>query len=265
MKRFIGILTAVLLGTAVYAQSFSVTEQATYVDYSAVVELSDVKTNVACTLKGFGSLTTVQFNYKDYVDVKSDFTYVNNYICSDSTVTGTYNLSDSLFVTGGLTYKYVNATFVPYSTEYNHLMIYAGLGAKGTWKFIDVKGTGYIGYNCIDNLTRTSSYEAIGTHSVSEGNAGYVNLRLDVTMFDYITFYAGMESYQTLFGNTLFWSPSSVNNYIGLKGEYSFNNHFTVVGQVYHFCRHAEVPSNTVRDSKEEVATVASIGLKVSF
>lgn len=266
MKKAIITLMTIFVCAALNAQTLSVTENATY--YKAGYTITD-DTNHSIDCAGFGSDTVLAFD-SEYVDITAESLWIKDVFVFNADITGEYALTDNLNVFAAVDYTFVNATKSEWLTNpkvtYNHLRMYVGAEFNTSWKMFDIGGKASIGYNCIDTMNYSGN---TWDYTKSEGNSMYVNLEVDITVWKYITFYAGMDSYQTVFnGNVLTWLPSSVNNYIGIKAEYPLNDMFTIVGGINHECRHPELPNykaNVVDSTKENTFTKITLGVKMNL
>lgn len=261
MKKIITGMIAMIMAASVFAQTVEIEESAAWVHTQNVTTVDG--SNHTCYFKGFTDKTAVSFNYKDYADVNATVYLGKDYVQVNADAEGNYNLSDTLAVFAGMKYNFENYTVDVKSATYNNLVAYAGASATGSWKMFTMKGSASVGYDIVDTDKTTWKDNE---YSVNDRNQMYVNLRADISVFEYINFYAGIESYQHPCDSTISFTPTSVNNYIGLNAYYPITNHLTVTGNIYHNCRHPETPAlNDATDTKENVNTIASIGMKIVF
>lgn len=97
----------------------------------------------------------------------------------------------------------------------------------------------------------------IGLHD--NRNIFLSSLEVRIVLFDFITFYAGLESTQSCI-NIITWSPFYIKNKIGLKFDYYFGN-FGVYGLVDYYCLHPEIPYKMENTDLNGNKRIISLGM----
>lgn len=272
MKKLIILFLTLSLFTSLSAQVFTVKES---VSYSTVIHTINDSDRYKVGSISFGSTTELS-SETDYFDIQSVFTISPSYICTDSYITSKYDLSDNIAVAAGVNFKFADITNANYlkinnkssdvsaTSKNTNLVFYTGIITEFDWKMFNIKNTAMVGYNCIDNITMNVNGN---TFSKSEGNSCLVSFRIDIKIWDYISFYAGIKSYQTTREGIFDWWPTSINNSIGITAQYPITKNFSVYGQFDHYCRHPEIPEykNTKHIIKEDFTETFLFGFKFSY
>ena len=89
------------------------------------------------------------------------------------------------------------------------------------------------------------------------------SLELKITMFDFLYFYAGMESTQS-YKTLINYYPLHVKNKIGMKFEYFFDN-IGVFCSIDYYCKHPEYSYNTKDTETNANKRLGTVGIVFKF
>ena len=129
---------------------------------------------------------------------------------------------------------------IEYKSDWNYLDAVVGTVFTLDKDWIKISGDVNFGWCFIDAV---SMHKWNGDFSSGRNNVTTTTLGVSAEFCYIFTVFASMQSYQEIGFPT--FKPTSVNNVIGVKAQYWFNDNWGVYGEFSHYCKHAERPAVT--------------------